>query len=90
MSQENVEIVRASIAAYCRGDLDAALKDFDPDVVIRPDPNWPENRPSLGYDAARSLIGDIMAAFGTTETISEEMIDAGDRVLTWVHTRTRG
>jgi ketosteroid isomerase-like protein len=29
MSQENVEIVRASHAAYIRGDSDAALKDFD-------------------------------------------------------------
>ena len=37
MSQENVEVVRASAAAYIRGDLDATLKDFDPDVVTKCD-----------------------------------------------------
>jgi ketosteroid isomerase-like protein len=31
MSQENVEIVRAGIDAYNRGDLEAALKDAAPD-----------------------------------------------------------
>jgi ketosteroid isomerase-like protein len=30
MSQENVEIVRAAIDAYNRGDLEASLKDADP------------------------------------------------------------
>ena len=50
MSQANVEIVREHVAAFNRGDLAAALKDFDPYVVIRLDPNWPDNRPRLGGD----------------------------------------
>jgi hypothetical protein len=45
MSKENVEVMRASVAAVNRGDLETALKDFDPCVVIRLDPSWPENRP---------------------------------------------
>jgi ketosteroid isomerase-like protein len=90
MSQENVEIVRAANAAYIRGDLDAVLKDCDPYVVIRPDPNWPENRPFLGADAARSLIGDFMATLGTGEMVSEELIDAGDRVVTRIRGRAHG
>ena len=32
MSQENVEAVRAGFAAYNRGDLDAMLESYDPDV----------------------------------------------------------
>jgi ketosteroid isomerase-like protein len=32
MSQENVKKVRASQEAYSRGDFDAALANFDPDV----------------------------------------------------------
>jgi ketosteroid isomerase-like protein len=31
MSQENVEILRAALDAFNRGDLEAALKDFAPD-----------------------------------------------------------
>ncbi len=42
MSQENVEIVRACVAAFNRGDLDEALKDMDPYVVFRPVADWPE------------------------------------------------
>ena len=94
MSQENVEIVRASAAAYIRGDLDATLKDFDPYVVIRPDANWPENRPILGVDAARSFVEDLMATFGTGETGVEspidDLIDAGDRVVVRYRGRVHG
>ena len=32
MSQENVEIVRRSYEGYVRGDLEAALKAFDPEI----------------------------------------------------------
>ena len=72
MSQENVDVMRACVAAFNRGDLDAALKDFDPHVVIRLDPNWPENRPRLGADAARSFFNDLTAMVGTGQTIIEE------------------
>jgi hypothetical protein len=39
--------------------------EFDPFVVIRPDANWPQNRPVLGHDAARSFTGDLIATLGT-------------------------
>jgi ketosteroid isomerase-like protein len=32
MSQENVEVVRRSYESYLRGDLEAALAAFDPEV----------------------------------------------------------
>jgi ketosteroid isomerase-like protein len=90
MSQENVELVRDVIDAGNRADLDAALKHFDPYVVIRPDANWPENRPSLGHDGARSLFDDLTAALGPGQTVIEEQIDAGDRVVTLVRFRGHG
>jgi ketosteroid isomerase-like protein len=79
MSRENVEIVRASIAAYTRGDLDAALKDFDPCVVARPVASWPENRPRLGRDAVRSLLDDLMTTLGPGGNVSVELTDAVPR-----------
>jgi ketosteroid isomerase-like protein len=34
MSQENVEIVRRGYEAYARGDMDAAVAPFDPEIEI--------------------------------------------------------
>jgi hypothetical protein len=64
------------------------LKDFDPYVVIRLDPNWPENRPRLGADAARSFFDDLMAMVGTGETVIEDVIDR--RVVIRNRTRVHG
>jgi ketosteroid isomerase-like protein len=90
MSKENVEVLRASVAAVNRGDLEAALKDFDPYVVIRLDPSWPEDRPRFGGDAARSFFDDLAAMFGTGETVIEDVIDAGDRVVIRYRSRIHG
>jgi ketosteroid isomerase-like protein len=94
MSQENVDLVRASVAAINRGDLDAALKDFDPYVVIRPDASWPENRPILGVDAAGSFFEDLMVTLGAgetgLETAIDDLIDAGDRVVLRYRARVHG
>jgi ketosteroid isomerase-like protein len=81
VSQENLQILRDSVAAFNRGDVDAALKDFDPYVVIRLDPSWPENRPRLGGDAARSFFDDLIAMLGTGETVIEDAIEVGDRIV---------
>src|SRR6478609_995646 len=34
MSQENLELIRAGFAAHSRGDLDALVEVYDPDVVF--------------------------------------------------------
>ena len=34
MSQENVELVKAGFAAYNRGDMDALVEFYDPEVVF--------------------------------------------------------
>jgi|SoimicMinimDraft_9_1059737.scaffolds.fasta_scaffold891335_1 ketosteroid isomerase-like protein len=42
MSQENIEIVRRSYAAFARGDLASDAEDHDPDLVThRPNPAPP-------------------------------------------------
>ena len=90
MSEENVERVRTATAAWNRGDLDAFLNGFDPDVVIRPNPTWPESRPRLGSDAARSFFEDLTEMLGPAETVIEELVDAGDRVVCRFRTRVHG
>ena len=52
MSQENVEIVRASFEAWNAGDMDAFRELHDPDAILRMDANWP------GAGAVRRQGGD--------------------------------
>jgi ketosteroid isomerase-like protein len=77
MSQENVEIVRAAIAAWNAGDMDAVRELYHPDAIVRSPDGWPEPGPFVGRDAvmreweqlrqtfdddALELLGDFRAA----------------------------
>lgn len=81
MSEENVEVVRAFIAAYNRRDFDAALEAFDPDV------EWvlPERQSSdsgRGPDAVIRFWEGIDNTFDDLQLRPQEHIDAGDRIAT--------
>jgi ketosteroid isomerase-like protein len=52
MSQENVEIVRASYEVWNAGDMDAYRDPYDPDAVVRPPDGWPEPVPYFGREAS--------------------------------------
>jgi hypothetical protein len=54
VSQENVEIVRRINAAYRCGDWEVLAEFWDPDILIRTDARWPEQR-VYGRDAALAL-----------------------------------
>jgi ketosteroid isomerase-like protein len=86
MSQENVEIVRRSIEAYARGDLDAALADSHPDVVWNPF----EEPPMQGSAAIRTYLARWEETWDDYEFRAEDYVDAGDRVLVTMHFRGRG
>jgi ketosteroid isomerase-like protein len=51
MSQENVEIVRATFEAWNAGDMDALREPCDPDVLTRTPEGCPEPGPFVGRDA---------------------------------------
>ena len=51
MSQENVEVVRASFEAWNAGDMEALSKLHDPEVTMRMPEGWPEPGPFVGQDA---------------------------------------
>ena len=50
MSQENVEIVRASLEAWNERDMDALRERYAEDVVTWPPTGWPEEGPFVGRD----------------------------------------
>ena len=79
MSQENGEIVRNGNAANRRGDWDAVAANMDPDILIRTDARWPEQR-IYGREAALAWYRELWESGGRDLRI-EEIIDLGDRVL---------
>jgi len=77
MSEENVEIVRALAAAYNRGDFDAMLERYDPEVEFV----------TLllgnhrGKEALRRLYEENRTTVLGYKLEPEELIDAGDKVI---------
>ena len=81
MSQENVEIARASFEAYNTGDMDAFRELYDSDVIVRTVEDWPEPGPYVGREAAVRFFEQLRDTWdvATLEPVSD-FIDAGDRV----------
>ena len=86
MSQENVEVVRQSLEAYRRGDLEGALAGVHPQIVWKPF----EEGEMRGVDAVRAHLARWENEWEKLETTPEEFIDAGDHVIAVVHFRGRG
>ena len=67
MSEENVEVVRAGIEAWNRGDWDAALKDmapgaeFDMSRALNPDLHG-----VYGLDQVRGVFDELAGTFEST------------------------
>ena len=88
MSQENVEIVRASFEAWNAGDMDGVRELLDPNVIVRPPEGWPEPGALVGREAVNARVGDRAReiwATDTTGTRPSDFIDVGDRVIVEVH-----
>ncbi len=91
MSEENVEVVRKSVEAGQRGDLDAAFESLDSEI------EWEETE-GLGPDAAvyrgkASVRGAVESWLGMWNDYTGEVeryIDAGDDVVVLVAERGRG
>ena len=81
MSQENVEVVRATFEAWNAGDMDALREPYDPDVLTRTPEGWPEPGPYVGREATMRWFEQLRDAWDADalELISD-FIDAADRV----------
>ena len=92
MSNENVEAVRRTCEAWERGDIEAWLEAFHPDIVWDTThfEGWLEGAVYQGRDAVRRfLVDEWRASWGRYEACVEELADAGDRVLVlWVQRMT--
>jgi ketosteroid isomerase-like protein len=94
VSEENVELVRAVYDAVGRRDAAAVLSLYDQDV------EWDGSRSALtslegrrvyrGHDGLREWFRDHYAAWEHIDHHCDELIDAGDEVVSVVTSRGRG
>jgi ketosteroid isomerase-like protein len=89
MSKENIDIVRAFIAAYNRRDYEAAVESFDPEI------EWvlPERQSSdscQGPNAVKRFWTGLDNTFDELRLDPQEHVDAGDVVATRLRYYGRG
>ena len=79
MSQENVEVVRRSNEALENGDISAAMKAVDPELVTHR--VYPDGRTFHGREGFLDAVADWVESFAEYGFTAEQYLDAGDRVL---------
>ena len=95
MSQENLEIVRQVYDAVARRDAESVLALYDPDVEVRFAPGTLADRIGEagsfhGHEGLRAFDRELRQAFEDFETNYEELIDAGERVVSVSRYRATG
>ena len=81
MPAEEQRIVRESVEAWNRGDVEGVLSYLDPEVELVPIRSLLEGGSYRGHDGMRRYAGDIGAEWERMHLEIEEMRDVGDGVL---------
>ena len=93
MSEENLEIVRQVYEAAARRDTARILTLYDPEVELDASALGVEGRGGdifRGHEGLRSLFGEWHESWGEIEYDYEELIDAGDQVISVATRHARG
>ncbi len=81
MSQENVELIRGGYEAFARGDVDAVLGRLDPEIELRPAPEFPGEDSYHGHAGFLAYSERWLESWEEYRIIPEEFIEVGDRVV---------
>jgi ketosteroid isomerase-like protein len=88
MSRENVDIVRAALDAFERGEVERALAMADPQLVsTRVDPDGAVFHGHAGF---LRMLDEWVEGFADLSFSGDEFIDAGDRVIVRLRQSARG
>jgi ketosteroid isomerase-like protein len=93
MSEENVEAFERGTEAYNRRDVDALLKELDPEVEWHSAlliPFGGEATVSRGHDGVREVLREVYDALAEIHLEYSEIRDLGDRIVGIGRIRTRG
>jgi ketosteroid isomerase-like protein len=85
VSQQNVELVRASFEAFGRGDFDSAFAAYDPHIEWCTATDEPDSRTYRGLGELRGFVAHLADPwtdrFGHHAMCYEDFIDCGDWVV---------
>ena len=81
MSEENVETFKRALEAFNRGDIDAVLERFDPEVEWHTAADLPDSRVYRGHDGVAALLQEWVDLFEDFHVEAEQFIDRGDYLV---------
>ena len=90
MPSRNVELVRESIEAANRGDLEWLIEHAAPDVELHARGVAGEPVVYRGAAGAREYFRDMAESWQAVEAVPEDIREVGDRVVAIVNRRLRG
>ena len=90
MSEENVEVVRAAVDAYNRGDRDAALKDAAPDFEMDLSRALGPQHGIYGLEQIQGFWREFDESWGSIQIDPHEFIEIGEHVVVPWTMRTVG
>jgi ketosteroid isomerase-like protein len=93
LSAQNVEIVRRSMEAFARGELDAFVAELDPRVEWTTASDEPNPQTFHGHDGVRRFASEIAEAWsGRFDDVMrfDDFLDLGDWVVVPWNARLRG
>ena len=90
MSQEDVDRIRRGYEAFGRRDLDAALEMADPAIEAHDPAEMPDSAIHRGREAVRRDWEQTLDLFDDFSIAIEEIFDAGEEVVVFLHYRGRG
>jgi ketosteroid isomerase-like protein len=82
MSQENVEVVRECYAAWNRGDMEGLGEQFAPNATVHPLADFADSLIRHGRDEILLLFAEVREPWERDESTAEEVVEAGDYVVT--------
>lgn len=88
MSTE-IEILKRFFAAINRNDMDAMIKDFDPEIVRVEPEGFPTSGTYRGIAAVRDHVAKGRGTWAEGSCDPEEFFEAGNKVVVYLHVRVR-
>jgi ketosteroid isomerase-like protein len=81
--------LRASYAAFNRGDIDAAVEPLDAQIEWTEPAEFPGGGTYHGREGAKQYLEQSHAAWAEAISEPEQFIPAGNRIVVFVHARVR-
>ena len=90
MSQESVEVVQAIYEEYSRGNFQAGLDLYDPDILLVTRPDLPDTGRYVGVESISAYMRDFLEPVTNLTWTAEEFTGAENSVVVATHQQGQG